>query len=332
MSAFALSFILAAAPPITSDAYREQLTEGLRRHDAGDLDGALTVYQAMLEIWPHEPTVVYELCLTRSAEGAPSDDLIAFMEAELKVIKKPLPQLYSLLGSLWDGKGELQRGEKWFRLGVSQQPRSADLRFNLGVNLAMQRRGADAEKELVAAAALAPHRPGIWRTLGVLLSEANRRTDSILARATFVLLEPDSERGMTGARAIEPLLTQGITRRDGKIEVSVSNPDDMMLQLLAAAHLGKEDADSEGQFFVKTLTALVRDAQERPQKPTRAAAAKVFLEAQKAGCLEAAAWEVRRAASDPEASKWFETHREEDERFAAFIAPHRRGERGVVAH
>jgi tetratricopeptide (TPR) repeat protein len=320
MFSLGVALVLLAAPAVDSPEYKEQLTEGLRRHDGGDYAGAMKVYRSMLATWPHEPLIVYELSLSMNAAGTSPDELITFVESELKVMKKPNAELYSMLGSLWDAKRELAKGETWFRKGVAAFPKSGELRFNLGINLAMQRKNAEAEKELLRCAEAEPNRPGVWRTLSILCLDLNRLTDAILTKMRFVLLESRSERGQAAARSLEELLRRSV-RVDGKqVTINASNKDDMVVGLLMAASVTKDDLN-ESEQLVDAMGGLVAFAAEDPKRPLFKSASSMFVEAKKAGVLEAALWELRRAASDPAADTWFSKHRKEAEAFDEFMRP-----------
>ncbi|MBL8937226.1 MAG: hypothetical protein JNM69_21885 [Archangium sp.] len=322
MLALAVAVVLLAAPAVDAPEYQEQLSEGLRRHDGGDYAGAMAVYRAMLATWPHEPLIVYELSLSMNAAGTSPDELISFVESELKVMKKPNAELYSMLGSLWDSKRELAKGEAWFRKGVASFPKSGELRFNLGINLAMQRKNAEAEKELLRCAEAEPNRPGVWRTLSILSLDMNRLTEAVVTKMRFVLLEPRSERGQSAARSLEELLWRSV-RVDGKnVTITVSNENDMVVGLMMAASVTKKEL-SESEQLVDAMRGLIDFAGEDPKRALLKSASSLFFEAKKAGVLEAALWELRRAASDPAADVWFSKHRKEAEAFDAFIGPRR---------
>ena len=104
MFALSVALVLLAAPAVDSPEYKEQLSEGLRRHDGGDYAGAMTVYRSMLATWPHEPLIVYELSLSMNAAGTSPDELITFVESELKWLTESV-QVLSL-----GGKYRLQVG------------------------------------------------------------------------------------------------------------------------------------------------------------------------------------------------------------------------------
>lgn len=322
MFALGLALVLLAAPPVDSPEYKEQLSEALRRHDGGDYDGAISVYRAMLETWPHDPLVVYELALSMNGARVSPDEIISFLEGELKVIKKPRPEMFSILGSLWDAKRDFAKGEAWFRKGVAAHPKSVELRFNLGINLGMQRKTAEAEKELLRCAEAEPHRPGIWRTLSILFTDTNRLTDALLTKMRFVLLEPRTDRGQMAARSLEELLQRSVTVNGKDVQIHVSNPDDMAVGLFVAASAIKEEL-SESERLVDAMRSLVEFAGEDPKRVPRKAAASLFFDAKKAGVLDGALWELRRAAGDPAADVWSSKHSKEADAFDAFMRPHR---------
>jgi hypothetical protein len=282
----------------------------------------------MLETWPHDPLIVYELALSMDRARVGPDELISFVEGELKVMKKPNAELYSMLGSLWDAKRELAKGEAWFRKGLAAFPKSVELRFNLGVNLAMQHKTADAEKELLRCAEAAPHRPGVWRTLSIICAEDNRLTDAVLTKMRFVLLEPRSDRGQAAARALEELLRRSVTFEGKDVVLRVSKPDDTPLALLVAA-AARDGGAQDSEDLVEALRGVVEVAGSDAKHPLRKAAASLFFDAKKAGVLDGALWELRRAAGDPAADGWYSKHRKEGDAFDAFIRPHREKARGA---
>ncbi|MCU0700916.1 MAG: hypothetical protein MUC96_30790 [Myxococcaceae bacterium] len=318
MLTFLVSVALAASPPVDSPEYKEQLTEAIRRHDGGDYEGAITVYRSMLTTWPHEPRLVYELALSMNAARTRPDEVVAFVEGEFKLMKAPIPELYSLLGSLWDARREVKTGEAWFRKGLAKFPKSAELRFNLGINLAVQGRSNEAEKELLRCAQTEPHRAGLWRTLSILAFQDDRVTDAVLTKMRLVVLDPRSKWGRAGAAEVDELLRRAVSVEDGKVTIRVSNPDDMVFGMVVAASRTKEGL-TPGEQFVEAMRMLLEVVSEQPKTPLRRAAVSLFLEAKRAGVLEAALWELRAAANDPEAETWFSTHQSEAEAFEAFL-------------
>ncbi|MFT3710354.1 MAG: hypothetical protein QM817_22250 [Archangium sp.] len=329
MTALALmvAVVVSGAPPNDTpkdEAFKQQMSEAIRRHDAGDFEGAISIYRSMLKTWPHEPTVVYELSFSMGANGATPKQMIEFLESELKVIKKPLPQMYSSLGSAYDGIGKLDLGEAALRKGRKLDPKSPDLAFNLGINLAMQKKMKEAEPEMRAAAELAPNWPSPWRTLAILMEDKGSRIDAVFARLNFLMLEPNTDRSRAAAKALDGLLDSMVKRGEKKVEVQMgANKDDFAGQLMLAAAFG-DDKKSSSEQTVSGLMSLIDYALEEKPTGMRALLLKRLEAAKKAKCLEAALWEYRRSAGDPNADSWFGAHADEEERWETFITPQRR--------
>ncbi|MFO0595931.1 MAG: hypothetical protein U0228_11515 [Myxococcaceae bacterium] len=319
MLALALAVVLSGTPPEKTEAFREQMGEALRRHDGGDFAGAISIYRSMLATWPHHPAVVYELSLSMAANRTPPDELIAFVEGELKAMKKPEPILYATLASALDARGDLAKGEAALRTGLKLDPRSGDLHFNLGINLAMQKRSKDALPEFAKATELMPAWPSAWRATSIAFEQNGQRVEALLARSRFVLLEPDGERSLDAALTLEPLLTAGIDDDGKKMTLNVGNTEDLALMLVVTAAL-TEDKDKKQTPGARFVSAMRHTIEFLAEKPTgfRAHALQAFLDAKKQNCLDAALWELRRALHDPDADTWFAAHADEEARFTKF--------------
>lgn len=318
--------VVSAAP--ADPAYQEQMREAIRRHDGGDFAGAITIYRSLLKDYPHEPNVVFELSLSMQAGNSPPAEQIEFIEAELKSKVVQLPQLYATLAAAYDTKGDLAKGEATLRKGLKVGAKSADLHFNLGINLIMQHRSKDAEAPLKTAVQLKPDWPSAWRALAQALEDNHKLLEAFLVKARFVALEPGSPRGRRAAQTLWPLLMTGVEKKPGKdgkerIDVNMGNTEDLMMSLTAATRYTKEKL-SDGEFFVSALRDLVAYTTEEKNRPFLREAASLFIEAKEGAVLDALCWELRRAADDPNADTWFATHRKESARLDEFMRSRRR--------
>lgn len=330
LTALALVVLCQAAPaPKDPEGMKERMGEAIRRHDSGDFDGAIAIYRALLKEAPHHPDVVYELSLSMQAGKKPSKDLVAFAEKELKSGVPQLPQLYATLASAYDGLGEYAKGEAALRRGLKQNVKSADLQFNLGINLYLQKRFVDARAPLLEATTLAPDWPAPWFALGEVLKKTGYAQRAAFALARGVALEPRSRRGQAAAEEVFPLFAASVEVEQGEKKVNVKVPkgqaDEVMgvALLFAARHTEKEPL-SDGAFFAKTLPTAVKLLDELKPDPFYPGALKLFLDAEAAGVLEALAWELRWAAGDKEATAWFSKHPKEEAALEDFMRPHRR--------
>lgn len=332
LTALALVVLCQAAPaPKDPEGLQERMGEAIRRHDSGDFDGAIAIYRELLKEAPHHPDVVYELSLSMQAGKKPPKDLVAFAEKELKSGVPQLPQLYATLASAYDGLGEYAKGEAALRRGLKQNEKSADLQFNLGINLYLQKRYADAAAPLLEATKLKPDWPAPWFALGEVMKKTGYAQRAAFALARGVALEPRSRRGQAAAEEVYPLLASSVdVEQAGEKKVNVNVPkgqaDEVLgvALLFAARHADKEKL-SDGAFFAKTLPSAVRLLDELKPDPFYPNVLTLFLDAETAGVLEALAWELRWAAGDKDATAWFSKHPKEEAALEDFMQSHRRG-------
>lgn len=317
--------MLLTAAPLTEEAFKdqafkEQMGEAIRRHDAGDYAGAISIYRSLLAERPHHATVVYELSLSMMMGKSPSDEQISFIEGELKSKTRQMPQLYASLAAAYDTQKDFAKGEATLRKGLALDAKNVDLQFNLGVNLMMQGKPAQAEAPLRKAAILAPQWPAPWRTLAMALEDNGKKLDAFLTRAHFVVMEPNTPRGKQSAARLWPLLMTGVTKGATGIEVKTGKDSgELAIQLIAATRYAGHEKESDGEFFAGALKSIVAIASESKPDELRKLALEPFEAAKEAGVLVPLAWHLRRAAGDSDADTWFATHKKEEGQLDAFL-------------
>lgn len=318
--------LLAGPPKAEPEELKEQMSEAIRRHDGGDYAGAMTIYRGLLTKFPHHADVVYELSLSMRAAEVPSKEVIAFIEGELKSDVPQLPQVYSTLAAALDAEREFAKGEAALRKGLALEPENADLQFNLGINLCLQKRCAEAVGPLGKAVHLAPRWASTWYATAEAMTQAGHPARAFFATARFVAVEPDSARGQAAAQKLWPLLMGGVTKKSKK-EVTVgaaAGTENLGMSLLAATRFTEDwEKKSDGAFFAHALGEATQLQLELKADPFYDDALALFAEAKKAGLVEALAWELRRAAGDAEAGTWFSAHRAEEKSLQRFLRPYR---------
>ena len=309
---------LAAAP--SPEGFKEQMSEAIRRHDAGDYPGAMKIYRSLLVEHPHDPNVVYELSLSMMMGKTPPDEMIEFIEGELKSKSKHLPQLYATLASAHDTNKQFTKGEAVLRKGLKVAPDNVDLLFNLGVNLMMQDKPVEAETPLKKAVQLKPQWSAVWRTLSLTLEANHKQLDAFLVKARFVAMEPNTSRGKTAALNLMPLLMQGVEKTPDRVNLSVGkNVDDMGIKLVAATRYAVHGKETDSEFFVHALGEVVGLAGESKPDPFRKFVLAMFEAAKKDGVLVPLGWMLMRSAGDANADTWFATHPKEEAKLEAFF-------------
>jgi predicted O-linked N-acetylglucosamine transferase (SPINDLY family) len=167
-----------AAASAASVASAEALLDAAqRRHEAGDLAGAESLYRELLAQQPHHVDAL-------TALGAVLDDLGRLSEAEavfrrLVESNAPTAAAYGNLGVMLYKQRRPTEALEALQRAVAMQPDYAIALDNLGLTLAMLERYDEAEQAIRAALAIDEHSPHAHANLGTLLTL--RRNEAALA-------------------------------------------------------------------------------------------------------------------------------------------------------
>jgi tetratricopeptide (TPR) repeat protein len=327
-----LMFLLLAAAPPSTDVDTE-LARGRALHDAGDYDGAIRAYEAVLSRSPKNREAAYErLFSTWSKHDLARARVLG--EAILKSDDDPLPGVYIVLGSTCDDAGDRKAALSVFKKGIKRHPESAGLHFNLGITLAATAELKDSATELRQALMLTPQHPGSWLQLGLVENKLGEPGYALAAVARFLSLEPASARSAGPARSLNELLMAGVTRdepKDGKGQIKVTLPSDKlsttggtqaaMLALAGATRYGDAwKGKTDPEFFAYGLdAALAMLSEAQPVDDTarfwKGCAFDFFDAARAAGHMPALAYDARRSLGDPEITDWLSAHSKESDAY-----------------
>lgn len=183
-----------------------RLRAGVMLHDAGNYEGAIKVYRAILKDRPHDAAAVYELAFTMVAHQE-NDAAIAFVDQELKSGVAQSPRLYSVQASAFDARGEYAKGEAALRKGLTVEPNNAELAYNLGVNLGTRDRWDEAIEAFSACAAAAPENPSGWWGLGRSYEAMKQKDRAVVAYARAALTRAEKTRLKAAAERVVALST-----------------------------------------------------------------------------------------------------------------------------
>lgn len=332
----------AEAPPSHAgivDTIQESREEGVRLHDAADYLGAMTVYRSILQEHPHDPRTVYELAFSWMNLCKDLEGLARFIEAELGSGVDQMAGLHLMLGSAYDGLHDYAKAEGAFRRGVEAAPNDPVARFNLGVNLTLQERWAEAASSFQDGLRLRPTHASAWKGLAGAEEQLGLGTRAFFAHARVASLEPTTDRGKASARRLWLLLFEHLQDNGtpdatmGKRHISITIPGDKTaeaegdaadaeptlesLELMAKAILAANryveewEKKTDAAFFAEAMEALPQMLAElgAPDKdPFWSLTLPFFLEAKAKRHSEALAYDLRSIAGDPDAQVWIAKH------------------------
>jgi tetratricopeptide (TPR) repeat protein len=346
-----LTFMALTSSAPADDDVKAQIAQGVALHDQGDYDGAIVIYEAVLKDHPHDPAAVHELIYSMLSRGKDVEAVAARIEAELASSVEQPANLYSMLGWSYDALKQPAKAEAAFRRGLERDPKGWDLNFNLGVNLSMQERYAEAIPFYLTGLKDRPDHISAWYALGRAYQSLPRAPRAFFCFLRVVVAEPDSERGKASANELWPLLFDGVSEttdatRTGS-EITITIPADtpgkdsdtgadttdadatiasagveaVGMSIVAASRFTEEwKGKSDAAFFadaLETCTAIVSESADRDD-PLWAVDLVFLDEARSKKFMTPMAYDVRRSAGDPAGNAWIESHRKAYDTYRAW--------------
>jgi len=141
-------------------------------------DVALEICRLAAARFPESGDVQLTLVRSLYALHQP-EEAITGMEAFLQAHPQQSPEYYSWVGLLYDGTGRWTDGESWHRKAMAIGPAADYLHNNLGYNLLMQKKGAEAAAEFREALRLNPDSEVARNNLGMALASDNQAAAAV---------------------------------------------------------------------------------------------------------------------------------------------------------
>lgn len=319
--------LVLAAPPAPPDV-DELLLVGVKLHEAGAYDDAIRVFSRVLESDPSNANALYELAFSRFAKG----EHLVVIELLARMVATPdkaPPGSWVLLGSAHAMLGHWAAAESVFRDGLAIRPDDPTLRFHLALSLSAQGRSDPAIDAFQSCLRSAPYRAEVWRAFGDALYDSGAKGRAFAAYARSLTLEEDSPASEEIAKRMWTMFFENLDdprwtadSRPGEV-IRARVPSETARSVPSAAEVagmsmiavlrrsGAWKEKSEATFFVYALDTtlkLVSSIQARESgAPFWGPFVLSYFDAMRdGGHMEALAYEIRRAAGDPEAKAWRE--------------------------
>lgn len=303
----AVLLMAAAAPLRADDAPSERLLAAARLQETGNHQAAIELLEQMREIEPRNRQVLYGLALSFYAVGN-------YREAAhvgttlIEEQKDPPADLLVIVGSAFGRLGQWVRSERIFRDGLAAWPDSQALRIQHAISLEGLGRMDEAVAELEACLKRSPYDAPLWRALGDGLSATGAPGRAFAAYVRSLTLEDDDAHAKDVAASLWSVLFEGA------LGVPTSNASEKAeakgLALVAALRRDATWAgQSDARFFTYALDTSLRLVSALHGRKTADVfwgpfVLDYFDEVRAAGHMEALAYEVRRAAGNPDVDRW----------------------------
>jgi len=246
---FILAILLYSNVTLAS-VIEEMVKEGIRLHDAGEYEDAISRYKEALKLEPESAMVLYEMALSYQASGD-NKECIRTSDEGFKYRSEYRSQLYVAKGSCQSQTGDYESAIKTFGDGLKEFPNDAMLHFNIGITLYNSNRIKDASEHFKKCIENKPAYPSPYYMLAQSFHERGYRIPAVYLYSQFVLLEPNTQRSIDASKKLLSLIMSSVSRSDdGDVNIYV-NPDgpvdegdfseqDMMLSIGASMMIDNE--------------------------------------------------------------------------------------------
>lgn len=210
------------------------IQNGIRAHDRGDYDDAVSLYQEVLSSNPDNAHALYELALTYSAMDKHRQSL----ETGLRAMEYQWPELnrvYSLIGTELDLLGKKSDAIDVYEKGIKRYPDDFNLYYNLGIARLSEEEIEEAKKAFKKSVILNPLHASSHLGLAESLFKEDNKIPALFAYCRFLILEPSSERAESARRNV-------LSISAGDIKANKKNPNQI------AVSVEPDDPKSEGNF------------------------------------------------------------------------------------
>lgn len=175
----------AQSRPLVSET-ASKLQEGLRRHSAGEIAEAASLYGEVLSVEPHNFDALHLLGVAALQTGHPADALSLFDQAA--AIDRKRPELWTNRATALLSLDRCQESLESCETALGIDPGNAVAHFNAGNALVKLRRRHDAINRFNQAVSLNPSYVEAWTNLGGELIEDGRLDEAIKALDTSIRL------------------------------------------------------------------------------------------------------------------------------------------------
>jgi tetratricopeptide (TPR) repeat protein len=185
------------------------IKQGIEFNNQKKYGEAADSYKAALAIEPENPQANYQMAFTLFSVGKNAEAL-PFID---KATKAPNPKFtaaaYSLMGSIYQGSGQLPNAVTAYQNAIKADPANQRIYYNLGVAYFKGKQYTEAEGSFETALEKDSGDAGSWRMYALATFHQNKRAQALLGFCSFLLLEPNSAKSSEAFGNLQNILQQG---------------------------------------------------------------------------------------------------------------------------
>ena len=322
---------LAWVPALASPSAEAEILEALRLQEEGRHAEARSAYRKVLEASPDHPGALAGMALASLVNNE-------FAESErygLRRLGLPEPSpsgVYVLVANAQALQGKADEAAATLRAGKAAWPEDESIRHQGGILLVAMGRYGDAVDDFAFCLQRSPYRAEYWKAIGDALAGEGAKGRAFAAYARALTLDNEEGEAKGVADEMWDLLFDDVRVDRSFTNIEAPAPDQpdaryrgaaetMGVALVAA--LRQDDRwreQTDAAFFAYALDTILQLVSAIHEPSRRDGFWRPFLfsyfdELRAEGHLEALAYDIRRAAEDPDAVAWGRANRDRVHRF-----------------
>lgn len=200
---------------------RKLFNQGIKEHDSGNYEKAISLYEQALEIEPDNEVIIYEMGYSYSALKN-YQSVISLISERVEKGKVKNPDLYVLLGNVYDMMDDPYKSIETYKAGLNKFPNSGLIYYNYGITLAQQKEMEKALEKFEKGIAVDPSYASNFYMAAKLLKGSNQEIWSILYGEMYINIIPDNDRAAELSKMIYDFYTTRIKKTDEGYTVSIN--------------------------------------------------------------------------------------------------------------
>lgn len=252
----------------TQSSITDYVKEGIKQHDKGEYDKAITTYKKALKLNPKSPLVNYEIALSYFSK-ADYKNAIKYADVVLKQKGKYMNQAYMTKGSSLDMLGKTKESIKLFKKAIKETEPHYLLYYNLALNYFKTSQLEDAETNVIKALEINPNHASSHLMLTNIHHQKGNTVQAVLAAHYFLFLEPNSQRSNEGYQILQKNFGGDVAQDKNKsntVNISLDLDSErqfgsaaLMIGLLEASKYNEEnEGKTDVEMFIKNTESFFK--------------------------------------------------------------------------
>ncbi|MBD1364701.1 tetratricopeptide repeat protein [Mucilaginibacter sp. ZT4R22] len=188
------------------------IKQGVELNNQKKYTEAADSYKAALTLEPENVQANYQMAFTLFSAGKNTEALPFIEKATTGTNAKFTAAAYSLMGSIYQGTGQLPNAVAAYQNAIKADPGNQRIYYNLGIAYFKAKQYGEAEYTFANAMALDSSDAGSTRMYALSAFHQNKRAEATFGFCRFLMLEPATTRSAEAYGNLQNILEGGVLK------------------------------------------------------------------------------------------------------------------------